>query len=212
MQRYLNHLEDWLNKWRLSISANKCSFNVYNIGKKPKEITNKSFKLYINGEEIPNEENPKYLGMILDKNMNSNKQADLIVNKCNRLINILKCLSFKKWSMNTDQLINLNKTLIRSNMEYGSRLLLMSEYNLTKLNGIQYNVLKIIHKEARRTSNTYLHDLSSIPKVKERLTELSRRYIEKAINNKNPLILKLAEEAINENQNYKSIFNVINQI
>ena len=32
MQRYLNSLESLLNKWRLSISANKCSFTIYSKG------------------------------------------------------------------------------------------------------------------------------------------------------------------------------------
>jgi len=29
MQRYLQALETWLNKWRLIMAAHKCSFSVY---------------------------------------------------------------------------------------------------------------------------------------------------------------------------------------
>jgi len=209
-QRYLDHLEVWLNKWRLTIAANKCSFNIYSRGNCADMIKKGNFKLHINKEDIPIEVNPRYLGVILDKNMNLNKQADILNEKCTKLLNIIKCLTFKKWSMSVNNQLKVYKTLIRSNMEYAAPLIIMSQYNINKLNGIQYNALRLIHKEAPGVSSTYLHDLSEIKKVKERLVELSRNYIVKAIEKSNPLLMKLFSEVSDLSLEYKSPINALN--
>ncbi len=46
MNRYLKFLEVWLNEWRMSIAANKCSFTIYS-KITPKMLTNGEFKLEI---------------------------------------------------------------------------------------------------------------------------------------------------------------------
>jgi hypothetical protein len=97
MQRYLNQLENWLNKWRMSIAANQSSITIYS-KQIPKELKNGEFKLFINNKEIPINHEPTYLGVILDNKLNLNKHTDKIRNKCLKLNNILKCLSFKSWS------------------------------------------------------------------------------------------------------------------
>ena len=127
LEPYLDHLEIWLNKWRLCIAAHKCSFNIYKKGQLPKEIKNGSFKLKIFGEEIPLEVHPKYLGIYLDKNCNFNLHVDNIVEKCKKLLNILKSLYFKDWALDTNSQLNIYKTLIRANMEYASPLIIMSD-------------------------------------------------------------------------------------
>lgn len=76
MQRYLICLQEWFNKLRLSIAGKKCSFTIYSKAQVSKELTNKSFKLMISNEELPVNHNPKYLGVILDRNLNFNKQTN----------------------------------------------------------------------------------------------------------------------------------------
>ncbi|RNA34846.1 endonuclease and reverse transcriptase [Brachionus plicatilis] len=65
MQRYLRNLEEWLKMWRLKTSGSKCSYNIYQKNLKSKEELN----LQIFGEKIVRDQNPKYLGVILDSNM-----------------------------------------------------------------------------------------------------------------------------------------------
>ncbi|RNA33726.1 hypothetical protein BpHYR1_013473 [Brachionus plicatilis] len=65
MKRYLRNLEDWLKMWRLKTSGSKCSYNIYQKNHKSKEELN----LQIFGEKIVRDQNPKYLGVILDSNM-----------------------------------------------------------------------------------------------------------------------------------------------
>ena len=189
MQRYLNQLENWLNKWRMSIAANKCSVTIYS-KQIPKELKNGEFKLVINNKEIPINHEPTYLGVILDNKLNLNKHTDKIRNKCLKLNNILKCLSFKSWSLNYKSKINVYKCLIRSNMEYAAPITITSNHFITRLHGVQYQALKIVLNEKSKCSSKFLHDYSQLPTIDSRLHELSSKYLENAIINKNPLILE----------------------
>ena len=150
MQRYLNQLENWLNKWRMSIAANKCSVTIYS-KQIPKELKNGEFKLVINNKES---------------------------------------LSFKSWSLNYKSKINVYKCLIRSNMEYAAPITITSNHFITRLHGVQYQALKIVLNEKNKCSSKFLHDYSQLPTIDSRLHELSSKYLENAIINKNPLILE----------------------
>ncbi|RMZ96575.1 hypothetical protein BpHYR1_050111, partial [Brachionus plicatilis] len=61
------------------------------------------------------------------------------------------CLTFKKWSLSTERLINVYKVLIRSTMEYVPQLLLVNDENIERLHGVQYKSLKISLKESPRS-------------------------------------------------------------
>lgn len=194
MQRYLNHLENWLAKWRMNIAGKKCSFTIYSKGKIPTNLTNNKFVLKIFNEAIPIDHNPKYLGITLDRKLNFNVHVESIRSKCLKDLNILKCLSYKKWSLDVNQQLVVYKCLIRSKMEYAPQLLRMTEKNINRLHGVQYQALKIIYKEKYDSSSRFLHDLSQIETMGTRLANLSDKYIERATLNGNELILSLMNE------------------
>jgi hypothetical protein len=200
MQRYIYALQEWLNLWRLTIAAHKCSFSIY-LGKLPAMIQNQSLTLTLYGEKIPLDSHPKYLGVTLDRNFNFNHHTDIIRLKCLKLLNILKSLSYKSWSANIDQQLTVYKTLIRSCMEYAPPLSLISSVNIAKLQGIQYQALRIIFKAPIKTSSTELHNKAKLNQIKVRLTNLSHKYLVKAINTNNELILNLLR---NYNYNHTS--------
>lgn len=208
MKKYLEELEIWLKKWRLSIAANKCSFTIY-AKRIPNELKNGTFKLKINGNEIPINHEPRYLGVILDRNLNMNAHTNRIRTKCIKALNILKCLTYKSWSMKEENQIRIYKSLVRSNLEYASPVMIMSPNNMERLSGIQYQVLKIIYKEKIECSNQYLHDISQIEKLDHRLFQLSSNYLQKAIQEKNPLIVRLLDEIIFSAGNVKTPIEII---
>jgi hypothetical protein len=107
--------------------------------KLPDLIQDQTLKLMLYGERILLDHNPKYLGITLDRNLSFGPYVDIIRLKCFRLLDILKCLSYKNWSANTDQQLTVYKTLIRS-------LSLISTSNISKLQGVQYQALRIIYK------------------------------------------------------------------
>ena len=187
MQRYIVALQEWLNLWRLTIAAHKCSYTIY-LGKLPDLIQDQTLKLTLYGERIPLDHNPKYLGITLDRNLSFGPHVDNIRRKCLRLLDILKCLSYKNWSANIDQQLTVYKTLIRSCMEYAPPLSLISTSNISRLQGVQYQALRIIYKAPLKSSSTDLHNKAKISTVNIRLNYLSKKYLTKAIYTNNELI------------------------
>ncbi|RNA43824.1 RNA-directed DNA polymerase from mobile element jockey-like [Brachionus plicatilis] len=181
MQRYLKSIEDWFNKWRKTKAGKKCSFKIYSKGPIPKELSSGEFKLFIFNEAIPVNHNPKYLGINLDRNLNFKYHTELVREKLFKLLNIIKCLTFKKWSLSTERLINVYKVLIRSTMEYVPQLLLVNGENIERLHGVQYKALQILLKESPRCSNLFIHHLSQIETIHDRIYSLSEKYFEKNI-------------------------------
>ena len=198
MQRYLDHLQIWLNNWRLNISPQKCSYTIYSKGRAPKRFRDNQFQLNINNEQIPINNSPKYLGVTIDRQLNFSDHVELIRTKCLKLSNVIKCLSYKNWSLSDKQQLIIYQSLIRSCLEYAPQLMLLHERNLKRLEGIQYHVLKVIYKEKGQCSSQYLHDLSGLETIRERLFTLSHNYLEKAIRKNNKLILKLLSDTHQE--------------
>ena len=96
--------------------------------------------------------------------------------------------------MKEENQIRIYKSLIRSKLEYAAPVMIMSINNIQRLSGIQYQALKIIYKEKIECSNQYLHDLSQIQRIEDRLFQLSSNYLQKAITESNPLIIQLISE------------------
>ena len=195
MNRYLKQLEIWLNTWRATMATNKCSVTIYS-KQIPKELKNGEFKLFLYGQSIPINHEPKYLGVIIDRNLNFNLNTNIIRDKCLKHLNILKCLSYKNWSLSVNEKLTVYKSLIRSCMEYAPIIQITSDYNLQRLCGIQHQALKIIYKQSGPTSTTWLNNISQTQPFDERIYELSSKYLERQIIHKNPLIIELIDQII----------------
>jgi hypothetical protein len=192
MNKYLAALEIWLNTWRLVMATHKCSFTIY-LGNVPILITNKSLQLKMFSDVIPQNNNPKYLGLILDRKLNFIRHAETVRHKCFKLLNILKCLAYKSWAINVNNQITIYKTLIRSCMEYASPLIILRKGNIKLFQGIQYHALRIIFKAPFMASSTELHQKANLCTVSERLFMLSKNYLAKATISGNPLISLLLD-------------------
>ena len=100
-------------------------------------------------------------------------------------------------------------------MEYAAPLIIVSDNNIKRLQGIQYQALKIILKAPFMESSSAMHKTANIESIKIRLEKLSTNYLTKAINSNNPLITKLIKERemIPESQkSSKSPLAIINRI
>jgi len=73
-------------------------------------------------------------------------------------------------------------------MEYAPPLSLISTSNISKLQGVQYQALRIIYKAPLKSSSTDLHNKAKISTVNIRLNYLSKKYLTKAIYTNNELI------------------------
>ena len=196
MQMYIKNLEIWFNKWRLQLSAKKCSYNIYKKGNLPINIKNNTLSLKLFNCILNLDKKPLYLGANLDSQLNFKNHADIIKKKCLKSLNVLTNLSYKNWSLSIEEKLTVYKCLIRSKMEYTAPTLLMSKYFMQQMQGVQYRALKIILKKGYKTSSTYLHSTAKIETIEERFKKISINYLNNAILNKNPLILELTNNLI----------------
>lgn len=62
----------------------------------------------------------KYLGLWFDKKLTWANHIDRVVDKCKRILNILRCLRGKEWGANRVSLKTLYTGLIWAVIDYGS--------------------------------------------------------------------------------------------
>ena len=143
----------------------------------------------------PLEVNPKFLGIRFDKNLTFKNQVSYLNDSCIKRLNILKILSNKKWGLTTKTLTQVYNSLIRSLLEY-SRIIYprLSYTNLDLIEKIQYKCLKIIHKKTKYESNSIIKELPDYLSVKDRFDNLNVKYLQKCLDNKNELIIRLYDD------------------
>ena len=81
-------------------------------------------------------------------------------------------------------------------MEYAAPILITSNYFIQKLEGVQYKALRLIFKEPHGCSSTMLYKKACIPRVEQRIEQLSFKYLNSTIDNNNPLIKILFENVL----------------
>ena len=78
--------------------------------------------------------------------------------------------------------------------------------------GVQYQALRIIYKAPIKTSSKEMHTKANIETMNERLTNLSKSYLRRAISNDNKLISKLVQDYTQLRLTQPSFYSPINII
>jgi hypothetical protein len=200
-QSYLNDLENWANGWRLKLAPHKCSQVIFTRNKrtgKKGEKNNHGLNIKIYGVQVPIDDSPKFLGIKFDKRLTYKEQINHIKDKVSDRISILKILSYDK-HMRVDEkiLVNVYKILVRSVIDYSSLLINdMSKTHVKELETIQNNSLRAIFK-IKMTDHVEIATLlerAKVSTIKERLTSLANKYLDKAVLNENELVNKIIDD------------------
>ena len=138
LQPYLDKLNNWCKLWRIRLNPGKTK--VMNFWKRKQQI--KNCNLTMNGHKLKVVEKTKFLGLLLDYNLNFKNHFEELLNSIKGLYVKLLNLKSKNFKVPPRTIINLFKTLIRSRIEYGnSATCFLSKSNLLNLEQIQLNVL-----------------------------------------------------------------------
>ena len=190
LQKYLNELEVWLSKWRLKISANKCSYNIYTEFNECKD----KLDLKIFGKNIPKQDNPKYLGIHLDHNLNFKHHIQELKNKCLRKLNFIKILKSKKWHAKIETKTRIYKSMIRSNIDFAGPLLEnVSPVDKQQLESIQYHSMVQILNAPPMSSSTEMRKKLQLDKITNRTNALKQNYLAESLS-KNKIMKDLKTE------------------
>ena len=206
VEYYLNtqlySLQCWLSNWHLKMAPEKCCYIILSHYSKSGEngkkgIKQEKFDLFLYGKKIPIDNNPTFLGMTFDKYLSFKNQISFLINSCNDRLDIIKVLSHKSWNINSETLIKLYKSLVRSIIDYSIFIFnRISVKNKMKLQTLQNNALRIIYNKYQN-HNLNLNDQhaqANLETLNERALVLKNRYLDNAVNNSNPIIKDLIED------------------
>lgn len=139
MQRDLDSLCDWSDKWKLRFNASKCK--VMHLGH-----DNPCVSYYMNNQgssvEIDAVTSEKDLGVTFQENLKFNSHIDSCVNKANR---VLGCIRNTFDFLDKDMFLTLFKSLVRPTLEYAT--CVWSPYlkqDIRKIEKVQKRATKLV--------------------------------------------------------------------
>ena len=164
LQKDLDTLSDWCNKWGFVINAEKTNAVIFS---KTKVKKVKKFKL--NGTDIEYVSSVKYLGMLLDNKLCWKEHIVNLVNKVGKRMNILRCLTKIPWCNNKKTLTVFYFNAIRSVIDYGSVVYSnASKLLIKKIVSCQYKALKVIAGVLLGTCTAALEVVCQVPPLQVR--------------------------------------------
>lgn len=178
LQSTLDKLKHWLYKWRMKLNIKKTTCIIFN--RSNQKLSNQLI-LYYNNERVQTDTNPKFLGVTLDHRLAFNQHLDNIKTRCEKRINMLKCIRGKNWGANSKLCLNIYKVFIRPIIDYIPFLPLITTTH-------QMERLEIIHRKAIRTAFQLPPDtpksdtleISQLLSIRERCINLTDKYVQKA--------------------------------
>ena len=141
VQRNLEAISQWCNKWGFRISTEKTVIVLFS---KDSTLKNKLKPIYVEGKQIKVEKAVKFLGVYLDDRLTWKQHIDYIVKKCKARLNLMRSISGSSWGASKSSLMTIYRALIRSVMDYGAIAYdTATEAQKRRLDTIQYQALRI---------------------------------------------------------------------
>ncbi|CAH0552648.1 unnamed protein product [Brassicogethes aeneus] len=168
----LESLSLWLMERGLTLSPSKSKAILFS--------KNRTFQPFIrlNNEQIEVVNSIKFLGIFLDYNLSWSSHINDIVNKCYRILNILKSLTRVSWGGDPKTLLMIYRGLVRSRLEHGSFLFNACTKGLSeKMDRIQYLALRICLGSMSSSPTNALQMEASEPPLNIRRQLLADRFI-----------------------------------
>lgn len=181
-------LKQWLDKNGLELSTEKSSVVLF---------TRKRFvpdvRILYDRTLIERKDYVKFLGVMLDSRLTGIQHCEYVVNKCERVLNMMKCLSGVWWGAHPTSLKLIYNALIRSILEYGTFLLQGGNKGaFKKLDAIQHKALRLILGTMKSSPINAMQVECVEPPLSLRRQLLSDKFVFKAYQNSNhPLFPKL---------------------
>ena len=153
----------------------KTCLMLFNNGKNPLTLP----QLNIDGIMLLYKQEVKFLGVYLTKKLNWNVHIQKLISSARRRVNLLKIISAQPWSQDTNTLIHLAISLIRSKLIYGQEVYFSASSTLLKkLQSIDSKAIKIALGVPTHTNtlNTY-KEAHILPLSEQRKVAVSKYVI-----------------------------------
>ena len=104
------------------MNVSKCCYEIFtksgNRSNKLRSVESIRLKLNMNGENIPYNPNPKFLGVTFDESLNFNCHIENLRCRALKRTAIIKCLSNSFWHLSTACLTKIYCSLVQSIFNY----------------------------------------------------------------------------------------------
>lgn len=169
MQRHVDKVTAWLNKWKLHINPRKCQAIFFKKRKLPT-------RLQVNGVPIDWDTHAKYLGVNLDRNLTWKKHIDLARKKMQAAYSTLAPLMTSKKLSNKVKVL-LYKTIIRPTGTYASSVWgYAARTNLDNIEAKQSTILRKIRKGPTFLKNTIIRKDLRVPTIRQFIFKTAKKY------------------------------------
>ena len=166
MQKDLKALEKWCARNGIFINASKTKSMFFASKLKLTTIKDEDIELKVNGQQITRVHNYCYLGITLDKQLNYEQHAQIVIK---RVTNKLSQLRSMRYFLNKKASLLIYKNMILPILEYGDIFFSsLSSTTLNKLQVIQNRSLRMAIDCRRALSTKDLHKEAKLDKLKVR--------------------------------------------
>jgi hypothetical protein len=186
LQHHLSALQNWFEKWRIKINANKSCYITFILRKRP------TIDVRSSGNQIPRKTEIKYLGMIIDSKLTwkqhvvkKQKQIDLTIKQMHWLIG-------RKSKLSVENTILIFKALIIPIWTYDVELWgCASKSNTSIIQSSQSKFLRMIVEAPWYVYYATLHADLSLSSVQDAIQQRSNKHHNKIKTQENPLLKTL---------------------
>ena len=173
LQRPLDKIEDWANKWKVKINVDKTQF-MYTTDRS----RTKTGPLRMLGQDINPSSNLKLLGLTFDKKGTFHQHCKTKADEATARTRLLRRLTGTTWGANTKTLLRLYKQYIRPVLEYGAVALTRAAPKaLERLAIVERKALRLAIKAPPRTRNVDLYTAANLRPITDRIQDLSNKTI-----------------------------------
>lgn len=190
IQNYIDSIAIWLKKWNICVNPDKSVHITFALRK------GDCPSIFLNGEQIPNSNCVKYLGMHLDRRLTWKDHIKSKKEQLNIKTKRMYWLLGKKSELSLHNKLLLYKTILKPIWTYGIQLWgTASNSNIEILQRYQSKTLRMILDAPWFITNDNIHKDLGISKVKNEINKFSRKYIDRLSNHSNTLAITLLDES-----------------
>ncbi|KAL1448075.1 hypothetical protein WDU94_003663 [Cyamophila willieti] len=192
LQTHLDKLAAYYKTWKIKINVDKTEGITFTNLHKTKTSNNQNIRF--EGKPLNWKSEVKYLGCVLDTRMTWKKHVEYAASKATKGLGPLYHLINQNSKLATKHKTLLYKTIIQPVLNYACPVWRSAaDYNHHRLQRIQNKYLRIIHQKPYLYSTTKQnHAKSNIKPIIDTQNNLTKRFIEKAMESEHEIIKGLA--------------------
>lgn len=169
VQKQLDRIVDYFNKWKIKINASKTELIIFSKkadNLKRKKLKDVNLNIKINNVTIKPKNYVKYLGAMLDKKLTFAQHIKYACENANKIKGILLPLLCRNSKLSVKNKLILYKSMIKPILLYAAPVWSSTcQTNINRIKTIENKTLRMISNAAPRTSNTKLHSQLQIDDI-----------------------------------------------